>query len=360
MLDKPSFSQAASPDPSMNFLSDNAAPVCPQLFEAMAAINHIDRPYDQDAASQALDAAFSKLFGTWVSALWIATGTAANAIGLATICPPHGAVVCHREAHIQNDECGAPEFYMHGGKLMLVDGEGGKITPDAAAAVIDAQKRGVHASLASALSIGNATEYGLAYRPDEVAALGDFARRRGLRFHMDGARFANAVAHLGCDPADVTWRAGVDVLSFGFTKNGGMSAEALIFFDPALADVARYRRKRGGHLLSKGRYLAAQLLAMLEADLWLDNARAANAVAARLAAPLGKRLVRAVEANEVFVALRAQEAASLRAQGFAFHDNDPGHYRFVTHWAQPLSDADQLAAAIGMLDSGAVSRGHRR
>jgi threonine aldolase len=195
----------------------------------------------------------------------------------------------------------------------------------------------------------NATEYGCVYTPDEVAALGSLARARGLGFHMDGARFANAIAHLGCSPADVTWRAGVDILSFGFVKNGGMSAEALIFFDPAKVGATPQRRKRAGHLLSKGRYLAAQLLALLEEDRWLANARAANAKAQVLAGAAGARLLHPVQANELFLRMTPDEAAKLRAQGFDFYDWAEGEVRFVVSWDQDEADIATFAAAIAAL-----------
>jgi threonine aldolase len=333
----------------MRFFSDNAAPVHPQVMAAIANANGVDTAYDGDALSRSLDDAFSTLFETDVAALWIASGTAANALALAALCPPHGAIVCHREAHIQNDECGAPEFYTHGAKLFLGEGEGAKLNADGLTALLEGIRDDVHQAQPAALSITNATEYGRVYTPDEVTALGAIARERGLGFHMDGARFANAVAHLGCAPADVTWRAGVDALSFGFIKNGGMFAEALIFFRPDLAKVTRIRRKRAGHLLSKGRFAAAQLLAMLDNDLWLGNARAANAGAAQLAAAAGDRLIHPVEANEVFLKVDAEDAAALRAQGFDFYDWGPGEARLVVSWNQPEAEIAALAAAIAAL-----------
>lgn len=333
----------------MRFFSDNAAAVAPQVLAAMAAANAVDNSYDGDALSRGLDAAFSELFETPVAAIWVTTGTAANALALAALCPPWRGILCHADAHVQNDECGAPEFYTHGAKLMPVPGGGAKFAPAAVEAVIDAIADDVHRVQPAALTITNATEYGLVYSPHEVRTLGDLARRRRLGFHMDGARFANAVAHLGCAPADITWRAGVDVLSFGFVKNGGMSAEALVFFDPGLAEEARIRRKRAGHLLSKGRYLAAQLHALLRDDLWLVNARAANAGAARIGEAAGGRLIHAVEANEVFLRVSAEEAATLRGKGFDFYDWGPGEARFVTSWNQPDKEIEALAAAVAML-----------
>lgn len=333
----------------MRFFSDNAASVCPEVMAALAAANTADIAYDGDALSQRLDAAFSELFKTPVAALWVSSGTAANALALAALVQPHQAVICHEEAHIQGDEAGAPEFYTGGAKLFLAPGAGAKLDPTAIETLADTIRNDVHQAQPAAISITNATEYGLVYSPDEVAAIGDLARRRGLSLHMDGARFANAVAALGVSPADLSWRAGVDALSFGFVKNGGMSAEALIFFRPELADATRRRRKRAGHLLSKGRFAAAQILAMLEDGLWLRNARAANAAAAHIANAAGGRLLHAVEANEIFLRLTPAEATALRGQGFAFYDWTPGVARLVCSWDQPPGEVDALASAVAAL-----------
>lgn len=333
----------------MRFFSDNAAAVCPPVLQALLDANTLDTAYDGDAWSKRLDGAFSELFGTQVRALWVPTGTAANCLALTAMCAPHGGIVCHRDAHINCDEGGAPEFYTHGAKLLTATGPGAKLTPDAIHAVIDPIRNDVHQVQPHAISITNATEYGLAYTPDEVAAIGAVAKARKLGLHMDGARFANAVAHLGCHPGDVTWRAGVDALSFGFVKNGGMSAEALVFFRPELADVTLYRRKRAGLLFSKGRYLAAQLLAMLEDDVWLANARAANAGARLLAEAAGDRLVHPVQANEVFLKANPAEAASLRGLGFDFYDWAEGEVRLVTSWDQTEEAIRPLADAIATL-----------
>ena len=333
----------------MRFFSDNAAAACPAVLDALAEANRLDAAYDGDEWSRRLDGAFSDLFGTEVRALWVSTGTAANCIGLATLCPPHGGIICHRDAHIENDEAGAPGFYTHGAKLVLVDGPGAKVTVEAAAEARDRIRPDVHQVQPKAVSITNATEYGLTYSPEEVATLGEFARLHGLGFHLDGARFANAIVSTGAEPADLSWRAGVDVMSFGFTKNGGMNAEALIFFRTELADEALVLRKRAGHLLSKGRYLAAQLLAMLEGDVWLDNARAANAAAQALAEACGGRLVHPVEANELFVRMTPPEAAALRGQGFDFYDWASGEIRLVTSWDQDMDAVARLAAAIRAL-----------
>jgi threonine aldolase len=341
--------RAAAKAQTMRFFSDNAAPVHPQVMAAIAAADTLDTAYAGDRWTAQLDGRLSELFETPVSVLWVPTGTAANCLALAALCPPHGGVVCHRDAHIQNDEGGAPEFYTHGAKLFLADGEGAKLTPDSILDVVDAIANDVHRVQPHAISITNATEYGRVYAPAEVAAIGDVARRRGLGLHMDGARFANAVATLGCTPAEVTWRAGVDALSFGFVKNGAMSAEALVFFATDHAAVTQYRRKRAGLLLSKGRYLAAQILAMLDGDLWLDNARAANARATTLAEAAGTRLVHPVEANEVFLRVTPDEAAALRAKGFDFYDWVAGEIRLVTAWDSREDEVAQLAAAIQAL-----------
>ncbi|HYI65272.1 MAG TPA: beta-eliminating lyase-related protein [Allosphingosinicella sp.] len=334
----------------MRFFSDNAAAACPEVLAAIGAANRVDTAYDGDALSTRLDGALSDLFEREVAALWVSTGTAANGLALAALCPPYGGIICHRTAHIQVDECGAPEFYTGGARLLLGEGEGAKLTPETVAGLMAGIRGDVHQVQARALSITNATEYGCVYTPPETAALGDLCKARGLGFHLDGARFANAVASQSCAPADLTWRAGVDALSFGFTKNGGLSAECLVFFRPELAEAARYRRKRAGQLLSKGRYLAAQILALLDDDLWLDNARAANRAAARLAEAAGAdRLVYPVEANEMFVRVTPAEAAALRAQGFDFYDWGPNEARLVTSWDSDPAHVDALAAAIRAL-----------
>jgi threonine aldolase len=333
----------------MRFFSDNAAPAHPKVLEAIAAANRLDTAYDGDEWSKRLDGAFSDLFGTHVRAFWVTTGTAANCLALAAVCPPYRAILCHRDAHIEVDEAGAPGFFTGGAKLVHVEGEGAKITPDAIAAACDAIRNDVHQVQPAAISMTNATEYGLVYRAAEVAAIGELAKERNLALHMDGARLANAVVSTGQSLADLTWRAGVDALSFGFVKNGGLNAEALILFRTELADEIAVRRKRAGHLLSKGRYLAAQLLAMLDGDLWLQNARAANAAAQSLASAAPGRLVYPVEANEIFLEASAEEAARLRALGFDFYDWGPGEIRLVTSWDQQGEELDKLASAIAAL-----------
>jgi len=331
----------------MQFLSDNAASVHPAVWDALKAADTSDSPYDGDALSAALDDRFSALFGKPCAVLWIATGTAANCLALATMVQPHGGVVCHEEAHIEMDEGGAPGFYLHGAKLMLASGTGAKLTPDAIRAVVDPIRDDVHQVQPHAISITQASEYGSSYRPDEIVAIADLARQRGLGLHMDGARFANAAAFLGCSPAEAAGP--VDTLSFGFIKNGAMSAEAIVFFDPMLADVAHYRRKRAGHLQSKGRFLAAQLHAMLDGDVWLENARHANAAAQEIGSACAARLMHPVEANELFVRCTAAERDALRGQGFGFYDWGDDAARFVTAWNTRAEDASALAKAITSL-----------
>ena len=333
----------------MRFFSDNAAAVHPAVIEAIASANALDTAYDGDAWSKRLDGVFSGLFETPVTALWVSSGTAANCLALAAMVPNYGGILCHSEAHIQVDEAGAPEFFTGGAKLMLVDGPGAKLTVAALAEARARVRADVHQVQPNAISITNATEYGLTYSAGETAAIGEFARTHGLGLHLDGARFANAVVTTGASPADLTWRAGVDALSFGFVKNGGMSSEALILFKPELVDAVQRRRKRAGHLLSKGRFMAAQLLAMVEDDLWLSNARGANEAARRLGEAAAARLVYPVEANEVFLRMSAEEAETLRAQGFDFYDWGIGEARLVTSWDQDLAAVDRLAAAIAAL-----------
>ncbi|MGY6550881.1 MAG: threonine aldolase family protein [Erythrobacter sp.] len=333
------------------FLSDNAAAVHPAVWDAMRSADAPDNPYDGDALSQELDARFTALFGRDCAALWVATGTAANCLALATMCAPHGAVVCHNEAHIEVDEGGAPGFFLHGAKLLQAAGEGAKLTPDDIAAVIDPIRKDVHQVQPHAIAITQASEYGRSYTPPELAALGEFARSRRLGLHMDGARFANAAAFLGGSAQDAARGAAgpVDSLAFGFIKNGGMGAEAVVLFDPERAAEVRYRRKRAGHLQCKGRYLAAQILAMLDDDLWLANAACANAAAQEIARACGDRLMHAVEANELFVQLSPPEREALRGEGFAFYDWGADAARFVTAWNTRDDDASALAKAIAAL-----------
>ena len=308
---------------AMDFSSDNAAGAAPEILAALTAASRGNAPaYGADDWTKRLAARFGEIFEHEVAVFPVATGTAANALALSLGTPPWGIVYCHAEAHIIVDECGAPEFFAGGAKLAGLPGEHGKITPATIAAHFT--ERGfVHHAQPAAISLSQTTEAGTVYRAEEIAGLGAFARREKLFLHIDGARFANAVAALNCSPADLTWRAGVDALSFGATKNGAFAAEAVILFDPARAEEFAYRRKRGGHLFSKMRFLSAQLEAYLENELWLRNARHANAMAAQLAAGLaalpGTRLRHPVEANEIFVEMPDAVIRALAADGFRFY-----------------------------------------
>lgn len=309
----------------MNFCSDNATGVAPEIMTALAAANSGSAmPYGDDEYSQRLEAKFSELFGTAVTVFPVATGSAANALALSAITPPFGAIYSHTEAHINADECGAPEFYTGGAKIVTIPGTQGKISATDLAAVLARSGAGVvHHVQPAAASITQATEAGTVYKVFEVHQIAEVSHAHGLNLHMDGARFANAVVSLGCSPADITWRAGVDVLSFGATKNGAMAAEAVIFFNQSLAETFSYRRKRSGHLFSKMRFLSAQLEAYITDQLWLKNADHANKMAARLAVGLSKlpetRLCCPVEANEIFIQLPEPAITGLVAAGFQFY-----------------------------------------
>ncbi|MGE3693195.1 MAG: low specificity L-threonine aldolase [Novosphingobium sp.] len=333
----------------MQFMSDNAARVHPRVWAAMQAADAPDAPYDGDALSARLDAAFSDLFGRECAAIWVASGTAANSLALALLVPPHGSAVCHRLAHIETSECGAPGFYTGGARLLLAEGDGAKLSPKSIEAAIAPLRNDVHQPAPQAISITQASEFGQCYRPHDVAGIGALAWAKGMKLHMDGARFANAVAFLGCTPAEASCDAGVDALSFGCVKNGGMGAEALVLFDASLAEEARLRRKRAGHLQSKGRFLAAQVLALIEDGLWLDNARAANAAAQEIGAAAGERLLYAVESNQVFFNCTAEERAALRTRGFAFYDWGKNAARVVTAWDSDPAHVAALARAVAGL-----------
>ena len=336
----------------MNFLSDNAAAACPEVIDAVLGANVASpRAYDGDDWSTRLGDVFGDWFGHACTVFPVSTGTAANALSLAAMVPPWGAVVCHADAHIHVDECGAPEFFTGGAKLLLAPGAYGKLTPDSIDAALAGHRGDVHQVQPRVLSLTQATESGTVYSPAELAALGDHARAKGWRVHLDGARFANALAYLGCHPGEISWRAGVAALSLGTIKNGGLSAEAIVVFDESLADDLRFRRKRAGQMPSKGRFHAAQLLAMVESGAMLRNATAANAGAARIAAAVPGRLMSPVEANELFVDL-GQHAAALRALGFDFYDwgdAGSGQARFVVAWDTPAAHIDALATALAAL-----------
>jgi threonine aldolase len=309
----------------VNFASDNTAPASPEIMAALAAANEgAVRSYGADPITERFRARINGVFERDVIAHPVATGTAANALALATLVRPFGAVICAEEAHIATDECGAPEFYTGGAKLITLPSADGKITPAHIKAVMArAVDGGVHHVLPEAVSITQATEWGTVYSVAEVAAIAACSHAHGLKLHMDGARFANALAHLECTPAALSWQAGVDVLSFGATKNGAVAAEAVVFFDAACADGFERRRKRAGQLWSKLRYLSAQLEAYLDGDLWRRNAAHANAMAARLVAGLsalpGVAPVQKPQANELFMAMPDTLIEGLLAQGAYFY-----------------------------------------
>ncbi len=311
---------------ALNFKSDNEAPAHPKVLEALTQANRgFASAYATDELSDALHQAFARYFGTEVHVLPLATGTAANSIILGELCPPWGSIWCHTQAHIHNDEGTAPEFYTHGAKLAPLPGDNGKLDPHRLDhAITRAGAHGVHNAKPSVVSITQATECGTSYRPKEIRALSEVAQSHGLPLHMDGARFSNAVMHLQCHPGDVTWRAGVDVLAYGGSKNGGLCAEAIVVFGhPEWLEGLERRRKRGGHLLSKMRYVSAQLLALLEQELAHDIAAQANELAQRLAqgieASSRASLQWPVEANEVFMKAPPKVLDWLKQQGCQFH-----------------------------------------
>jgi threonine aldolase len=310
----------------MNFASDNTAPASPEILAALHAANEgAVSSYGADPITARLRERLNGVFGTTLVAHPVGTGTAANALALATLVHPYGAVICAEESHIATDECGAPEFFTGGAKLIALPNRDGKIRPAQIDAVMArARDGGVHHVLPEAVSITQATEWGTVYSVEEVTAIAAACRVHGLKLHMDGARFANALVHLGCTPAEASWQAGVDVLSFGATKNGALAAEAVLFFDPEAAEGFERRRKRAGHLWSKLRYLSAQIDAYLESDLWLCNAASSNRLATRLAeglAALGTvDVVQTVQANEVFVAMPPSLIAALHDAGAHFYE----------------------------------------
>ena len=348
----------------MNFASDNSAGIAPPILEAIAKANQgFALAYGRDETTAQVGRLLSDVFERDVAVFLVSTGTAANALALAHLAPPWGAVLCHAESHIAIDECGAPEFFGGGLKLIELSGEGAKIS----LATLEQRLAygpwgGPHHVTAAVLSLTQATESGTIYRVEETRALADVAHRHGVAVHMDGARFANALVRMNVSPAEATWKAGVDALSFGATKAGALAAEAVVFFDPARAEHMHERRKRGGQLVSKHRFLAAQFAAFLADDLWLDLARHANAMADRLAAGLetiGLKPVWPVEANEVFVRLPRQADARLKAAGAAYYEwstqslpagtvvADAVLVRLVTSFATTEQDVARFVAIAG-------------
>ena len=338
----------------MNFASDNWACAAPEILAAVLAANDgTAAPYGADAVSQRLHGRVAEVFEHEVAAFPVATGTAANALALATVTPPFGTVLCHTEAHINTDECGAPEFFTGGAKLLTLPGAHGKLSADTLEHALARTPFGSqHAMQPAVVSISQVTEAGTVYTPAEIAAVAEVAHRYGLLVHMDGSRLANALVSLETSPAQVTWRSGVDVLSFGATKNGALGAEAVIFFDPARAGELIYRRKRGGHLFSKQRYISAQLEAYLHDGLWLRNARHANEQAARLAVGLkaieGVFLQHPVDANMLFVEFPEALIQHLLAAGASFHrigGETSTLVRLVTAFNTNADDVDRFVDA---------------
>lgn len=341
-----------------NFASDNIAPACPAVMEALERINHGSAAaYGEDDGTAQLKALARDVFERDVWVFPVATGTAANSLALSTATDPFGAVICDQSAHIANDEGGAPEFFMHGAKLLPIPSADGRMVPSDLDRALRANiGHGVHTSPAQTLSLTQSTEWGTVYTLDHLRALTDRAREAGLATHLDGARLGNAVAALGCRPADVSWRAGFDMISFGGTKNGAMAAEAVMIFREDLAKNFLRRVKRSGHLWSKQRYLSAQLHALLTDDLWLRNAGHANTMAQRLAHGLQRHPAASlpfdVQGNEVFVVLPERSVADLEAQGFGFYrwSTPPGIdgvlIRLVTCWATETADVDGFLAAL--------------
>lgn len=331
----------------MDFTSDNGSGVAPEILAAFADVNFgTSVAYGDDEVSARARAAMSELFEREVATFFVATGSAANALSLAVLTPPYGTIFAHEEAHIHVDECAAPEFYTGGAKIIPLPGEAGKIDSGALRLAIAKFPRGVvHRPQPGALSLTQTTEFGTIYSQDELGTLVDLAKDGGIGVHMDGARFANAIAGSGLSPAQATWKSGVDVLSFGATKNGGMGAEAVVFFDPNKAADFQFRQKRAGQVFSKGRFPAAQFEAYLKDGLWLKMAGHANAQARRLvlgleANGLGEPIY-SVEANEIFIELPLGAIAVLRKKGGRFHN-----------WPVPPRDGKQLIRLVTSFQTG--------
>lgn len=336
----------------MFFASDNGAPVPQPIMDALLRENTGQTlSYGADATMARLRAQIRSLFEAPLAEVHlVTTGTAANALALAVYTPPYGATLCHRHAHIAEDECGAPEFFSAGAKLVLVDGPDGKITPQTLAHALSENGGSVHSVQPATLSLTNVTEAGTTYTVGEITALASLAKSKGLATHLDGARFANALAATNASPADMTWRAGIDVLTLGGTKNGLLGAEAIILFDPSKSWELELRRKRAGHLNSKMRYVAAQMEAWFDGGLWLEMARHANAMAARLVTGLAMidsaELLHPVQANIAFVRLPEAAHARAKAAGAVYYNMGNGVCRLVTAWCTTADEVDALLAAF--------------
>ena len=339
------------------FASDNTAGMCPEVLAALEKINGgAAASYGDDEWTDRVRKCVRDLFETDCDVFLVSNGTAANALALAQLCQPFHSVVCHRNAHIQTDECGAPEFFTRGSKLLLVGGENGKIDISEAEAAIALQPE-VHAHKPRVISITQATELGTIYKRDEIAAASEFAKKHKMFLHMDGARFANAIAALGCSPKEITWKIGIDVLCFGGTKNGAAGAELVIFFGKDLSREFEYRMKQGGQLASKARFLAAQWLGLLTDGVWLRNAEHANAMARRLAERLRKDakvdIVLPVEGNAIFVRLFEALVRELNARDWHFYKFiEPDIYRLMCSWATNDASIDQFIDALSCQQRG--------
>ena len=321
-----------------DFASDNTAGFCPEVLNAIEEANRESvASYGEDEFTRRLCDRVRDLFETDCDVFLVFNGTAANSLALAQLCQSFHGIICHRHAHIQTDECGAPEFFTGGAKLILAEGEQGRIGPDEFQAII-ARFRDLHSHKPRLLSLTQATEYGTVYRPNQIAALTEVAHRADMLTFLDGARFANAAAMLGASPSELSWRLGIDAMSFGGIKNGGGNAELVIFFRKDLAREFEYRLKQAGQLSSKMRFLAATWLALLDGDLWLRNARHANASASALSQEL-QRITNAtpvfpVEANSVFVSLSSDAYDRITRAGWRFYNFfEPGVYRLMCSWA---------------------------
>ena len=329
------------------FASDNTAAICPEAWKALEQANADYAPsYGEDEWTAEVCERIRQLFEVDCDVYFVFTGTGANALGLAQLCQPFHGVICHERAHIQTDECGATEFYTRGAKLFLTKTNDGKIDLGEAEKLI-AQQVELHGHIMHAISLAQATELGTVYTTDELEAIGTFARAHRMLLHMDGARFANAVASLGCTPKSITWKAGIDVLSFGGTKNGIAVGELVIFFDKTASRDFQYRVKQAGHLGSKMRFLAAQWLGLLNADVWLRNARHANEAARELAQRLRNEAevenVFPLESNAVFVQLDDQIVRGLHSRGWRFYKfAEPDIYRLMCSWSTTDEEISML------------------
>ncbi len=340
-----------APLPRRQFASDNYAAVCPEAWEAMAAANHGHAlSYGDDAWTQRACDLIREVFETDCEVFFVFNGTAANSLSIATLCKPYHSVICHEMAHVETDECGAPEFFSSGSKVLHVPGPDGKLDPAAVERTVS-RRSDIHYPKPHALSITQATELGTVYSVEELRVLGDMARRLGLKIHMDGARLANALATLSVSPKESTWKVGVDVLCLGGTKNGGCIGEAVVFFDRSLADEFDYRCKQAGQLASKMRFLAAHWIGLLEGGAWLRYAARANDCARRLEERLrgipGVRSMFPCRANSVFVEMPTAMVEALHARGWHFYTFiGCGGARLMCSWDTTPDDVDAFVADV--------------